>query len=268
VLSNETVYRKLQEGLGGCYERIAYSNVIKDIMKRYDCHSMLELNATYIAGVPAFNSIIFAQEGYDVTITVKDRDYEDGIQAWALTGQKANIFRWNDDCHTPFKDNEFDIVWNHLAIDQYKDPLPLVQEMARISKKLVLNLTLTPYNYGFVIHRLMHLARRKPYDHGYMRNALIPTVKRIHREAGLLPIASGGTDCPPWMDTVDEHFGGSMTYIDHYPKGIRDNWIWCSANPACRNHWLTRMFWNWEKSMPKWFVTLMSHHLYVASIKN
>jgi len=183
-------YIKLNEGLGGCYERIAYTNVMRDIMKQYGCKRMLELNATYIAGVPGFNSVIFAQEGYEVNLTVHKRDYEDTLRAWELVGQSAGIFNWQDDEKTLFADGYFDIVWNHLAFDQYKDPLPLVKEMARITRKggIVMNLTLTPYNYGFIIHRLMHLMKRKPYDHGYMRNALIPTVKKVHKQAGLTPV--------------------------------------------------------------------------------
>ena len=80
-------------------------------------------------------------------------------------------------------------------------------------------------------------------------------------------IETGGCDTPPWMDTVDEQMGGSMTYLDHYPKGIRDKWVWCSANSACREHPIVKGLWSIEKSLPDWFKVLMSHHLYCASVK-
>lgn len=262
-------YRKLNEGLGGCYERIVISNIMLRLMKEHNVKSMLELNATYIAGVPGFNSVIFKQEGYDVALSVRPRDYKDTIRAWTMTGllDGMRIVKLDSDIETPFGDNEFDLVWNHLALDQYKDPLPLVREMARISNNLVLNLTLTPYNYGFLLHKFMHWQQHKPWDHGYANNAIIPAIKKTHEKAGLIPLEWGGVDCPPWMDTVDEHFDGSMTYIDHYPKRVRDKWIWCSANPECREHWLVKLLWSWEEAMPTWFKILVSHHLYVASTK-
>ncbi|HJX45579.1 MAG TPA: hypothetical protein VJ399_00195, partial [Patescibacteria group bacterium] len=67
-------YEKLNEGFGGAYERIAYTNILKKLAKKYNAKKVLELNSTYIAGVPAFNSSILAQDGYDLTITVHTRD--------------------------------------------------------------------------------------------------------------------------------------------------------------------------------------------------
>ena len=80
-MSNE-IYAKLNEGLGGCYERVAFTNIIRSLAEKHGIKSMLELNATYIAGVPGFNSMIFNQAGYDVTITVRPRDYQDTLNAW------------------------------------------------------------------------------------------------------------------------------------------------------------------------------------------
>lgn len=267
--SDKAIYSKLNEGLGGCYERVAYTNIMRRIMQEHKVKSILELNATYIAGVPGFNSVIFAQAGYDVALSVRPRDFEDTLDAWDLIGlrDRVRIIQLDTDMGTPFRDGEFDMVWNHLAFEQYKDPLPLVREMARVSNNLVMNLTLNPFNYGFLLHKFMHWQQKKRWDHGYAENALIPALQKIHKEAGLEFVEWGGCDCPPWADTVDEHFGGSMTYIDHYPKGVRDRWIWCSANPACREHWLVNLLWSWEKAMPSWFKIFMAHHLYLASEK-
>jgi len=265
----DNIYQKVNEGIGGAYERIAYSNIIKKIAKKYNCQTILEHNATYIAGIPGFNSCLLAQAGLKVTITVHSRDYQDTLQAWRLLGlaDKAKIIEWNDDFQTPFSDNEFDFVWNHLAFEHYQNPLPLVQEMKRISKKVVMNLTLSPFNIGFPLHWLIHKIARKPWDHGYFKNTLISTMEKKHQEAGLKIIESGGCDVPPWMDTVDAKMGESMTYLDHSPKFIRDNWVWCSADPKIKNHWLIKMLWSWEKNMPEWFRRAVAHHLYTASLK-
>lgn len=261
------VYSKLNEGLGGCYERIAYTNIIKRIAEEYKCRSILELNATYIAGVPGFNSCLLAQAGYDVTVAVMPRDYEDTLKVWELTGLKADIVKISRDIRTPFLNGEFDMVWNHLAFEQHWKPTELVEEMARIAGKVVINLTLSPFNYGFLIHWLGHRLNGKAYDHGYARNATIGAMVKAHRACGLEVFETGGCDAPPWMDTVDAKIGDSMTYLDIFPKPIRDRWIWCSANPKCQEHRLVKLLWSWEKAMPDWFRKLFAHHLYVASRK-
>lgn len=262
-------YIKLNEGLGGCYERIAYTNIIKKLAKKYNAKKILELNSTFIAGIPAFNSSILVQDGYDVTITVHSRDYIDAVDAWktAHLYDKVKIIEWNDDFKTNFNEGEFDIVWNHLAIEHHKDPLPLLKEMARISNKLVITMTLSPFNIGFPIHWLVHKLCGKRWDHGYFKNTLISTMERIHRQVSLELIESGGCDVPFSVDTVDAKMGESMTYLDAMPKFIKDRWIWAAINPKCQTHWIVRFFWFLETRYPDWFRRATAHHLYTASIK-
>ncbi len=261
-------YAKLNEGLGGAYERIAYSNMIARIARKLECKSILELNATYIAGIPGFNSCLLAQKGeFDISVTVHKRDYTDAQHVWSITGLKSKLYLWEDDLCTPFKDRQFDLVWNHLAFEQQIDPYPLVKEMSRIANKAVVNLTLSPFNPGFGLHWLGHKLSGKPYDHGYIRNSTIGAMQKIHRQVGLKEIENGAADVPPWMDTVDAQMGNSMTYLDNYPKFMRSKWIWCSIDPECQTNWLTSLLWSWEAAMPSWFKKAIGHHLYVASAK-
>ena len=97
MLQNNNIYEKLNEGMGGAYERIAYTNIIKRIAQKYNCKNILELNATYIAGIPGFNSCLLAQSGYNVTVAVTERDYKDTKEVWRLTGLKANIVKIKSD---------------------------------------------------------------------------------------------------------------------------------------------------------------------------
>lgn len=259
-------YKLLNEGLGGAYERIAYSNRIISLAQRYGCKKILELNATFIAGIPGFNSCLLAQAGYDVTVTVNERDYEDTKHVWELTGLKANIVKLNGDEHSPFKEGEFDLVYNHLAFEHKENPQLLIREMKRVSNKLVINLTLSPYNLGFMIHRINHLLQHKPYDHGYAKQSVIGAMVKAHELSNLAVVETGGCDVPPWQDTVDAQISGSMTYMDNIPKA-RDKWIWTSINPECQNNKLVKLCWYMEKNMPNWFRILAAHHLYCASIK-
>lgn len=262
-------FNRLNEGFGGAYERIAYTNVLKRLAKKYGAKRVLELNSTYIAGVPAFNSSLLAQAGYDLTITVHRRDYPDAVHAWEVAGlaDKVKIIKWDDDFKTPFKKGEFDLVWNHLAMEHYQDPLSLLKEMKRVSCKLVVTMTLSPWNLGFLGHWLWHKIKGKEWDHGYIKNTLISTMERFHRQAGLKVIESGGCDDPTTPDTVDGQLGGSMTYLDSMPKFIRQRWVWTAINPTCQQHWLVKFFWFLERAYPEWFRRLTAHHLYTASLK-
>lgn len=262
-------YWKVDDGLGGSYERIAYSNIVEKLARRFGAKKILELNSTFIAGVPGFNSGILAQRGFDVTITVHSRDYKETKEVWDIVGlkDKVKIIKWDDDFKTPFRSGEFDLVWNHLAFEHYKDPKLLVDEMARVSRNLVINLTLSPFNIGFPIHFLLHKLTKKHWDHGYFRNTLISTMEKVHKKSGLKLVESGGCDDPPWVDTVDLEMGGSMRYFDVWPKKIADKWVWGATNPEVQNHWVIKMLWDWETSMPEWFRRITAHHLYTASQK-
>ena len=260
-------YSELDDGLGGTYERIAYGAMIERLAERFGARKLLELNATFIAGVPGFNSGILAQNGFDVTITVHSRDYRETLEAWKISGlsKRVRILEWNNDLEVPFGADEFDLVWNHLAFEHYRDPTPLVREMARVSKDLVMNLTLNPFNIGFPMHWVYHKLAGKEWDHGFLKNTLISTVKKTHITVGLTPVDWGGCDAPPWIDTVDLQIGGSMRYIGGAVGQRR--WVWGSTNPAARRHSLIRMLWRCEMLLPAWYRTLVAHHLYVASRK-
>ena len=260
---------EINEGIGGAYERIAYSNVIKRIAEENNCKSILELGATFIAGIPGFNSCLLSQDGFDVTVTVHSRDHKDTLEVWNnfKANGKVEIIKWNDNLKTNFQDGQFDLVWNHLAFEHYKNPESLVREMSRISNNIVANFTLSPFNVGFPFHWLMHKINKKPWDHGYFKNTLISTMEKVHKDSGLIHIESGGADDPPWVDTVDAAMGGSMTYFDYSPKAIKNNMSWCSINPKTQNHWLVKMLLSWEKNMPEWFRRHTAHHLYTISKK-
>jgi SAM-dependent methyltransferase len=260
-------YSVLDDGLGAAYERIAFSEIIKAYAERFGARKLLELNATFIAGIPGFNSCILAQDGYDVTITVHSRDYAETLEAWKLAGlgDRVKVLEWDDDLATPFAAGEFDMVWNHLVFEHYRDPTKLVREMARVSNNLVMNLTLNPTNIGFPLHWAYHKITRTRWDHGFIRNTLISTMKRTHQCAGLVPVGWGGVDTPPWIDTVDLQLGGSMQYVGGAVGSKR--WVWASTNPATRQHPLVRTVWRWERLLPEWYRTLVAHHRYAVSAK-
>lgn len=259
----------INEGIGGAYERLAYSDVIKKLAQENNCHSILELGATFIAGVPGFNSCLLAEAGFDVTVLVHPRDFEDTKAIWSTfkTTGKVNIIQGDNLLHAPFPDGQFDLVWNHLAFEHFAKPEELVHEMKRLSNNLVINFTLSPWNVGFPLHWLGHKLHKKAWDHGFFKHTTISSMEKAHRKENLIVLESGGTDVPPWMDTVDAQLGGTMTYLDYAPGKIKDSWKWNSVAPQTQNHPLVKMLLGWEDAMPDWFRRLTAHHLYTASKK-
>jgi len=260
---------EINEGIGGAYERLAYSAVIKKLAAEHGCRSILELGATYIAGVPGFNSCLLADAGFDVTILVHPRDLAETQAIWSTykTPGKVTILEGSDLLSTQFSEGQFDLVWNHLAFEHYPQPQKLVAEMSRIAKKIVINLTLSPWNVGFPLHWLGHKLHNKPWDHGYFGHTTIAAMEKAHQQENLVHLESGGCDVPPWMDTVDAQLGGTMTYLDYAPGAIKKSWKWNSVDPKTQNHGLIKMLLGWEAAMPDWFRRCAAHHLYVASKK-
>lgn len=270
AISKKTLelYDQFDDGLGGAYERIALFRVLDQWAKKFNVKKTLELNATFICGVPTFNSLLLTMAGYKVTIMVHSRDYQDALKIWKKASyfDKVKIVEWNNDLKTPFKNNSFDLVWNHLVVEQYDDPnpLPLIQEMKRVSKKLVYTSTLNSHGLGYWLHLLAHKMQKKPWDHGSLQYMLTSQLEKIYQKAGLKVLDSGGVDCPPWLDTGDSQVQGSMTYIKN---AIGKRWLWCLLDPKVPDRFLIRFFGALERNLPRWFKILNAHHLYVLGKK-
>jgi len=265
---NVDLYNKYDDGLGGAYERVAIFHVLDRFCKLNNVKKILELNATFICGVPAFSSALLALAGYEVTILVHSRDYKDAVNIWKGAGliDRVQIIEHNNDLHTNLESNSFDLVWNHLVIEQYDRPSPLelLLEMKRLSRKLVYTSTLNPYGVGYWIHNLVHKIGKKPWDHGSIKLMTISGMKEYFEKANLKIIDSNGVDNPPWLDTGDSMIQGSMTYVKN---AVGKKWIWSILDPDIARYLPIRLLANIENNLPSWFKQLTAHHLYVLGEK-
>lgn len=266
--NNLDLFNMYDDGLGGSYERIALFRVLDNACRLYGVRKILELNATFICGVPSFNSALLAMAGYDVTITVHSRDYKQAQDIWKNAGllDKVKIIEWNDDLKTPFESGSFDFVWNHLVFEQYDRPSPLglLLEMKRISRKLIYTSTLNPYGIGYWIHLFFHKMKNRPWDHGKRYFMTIKGMKEFYKKAKLKIIDYNGVDNPPWLDTGDSMIQGSMTYVKN---AVGKKWIWSILDPNIFEYRQIRILSNIEKNLPSWFKQLTAHHLYVIGEK-
>lgn len=266
IRTRDDLYKKLNEGVGGAYERIAYTRNILRIAKARGHRKVLEYEGSYIAGLPGFNSCLLARAGMDVTVSINPRDYPDSVHAWELLGLMwPNVHLIEDDGTLKLPEKAYDFVYNHLAFEHFEQPQVLLDEMARLSRDVVMNLTLAPYNPGFLMHRAVHTVQRKPWDHGCMGQMTIGALKKGHHASGLSLLETGAADVPPWIDTVDSRMAGSMTYAAAYGSWAANHWVWCSADPNTENKLLVKLFWHMEQEMPRWFQILVGHHLFAVS---
>ncbi|MDD5772159.1 MAG: methyltransferase domain-containing protein [bacterium] len=269
---NKNICRKFDDGLGAFYGRIAPITLLENLAKKNKLNSLLELNAVYIAHTPGFTSNMLTQDNFKAGVMVNSQDYDETVSAWKEVGlyDKACIVKGDDDTHTPFKDNEYDIVWNHSVFEKHANPEALVLEMKRISKKFVINFVYNYNNLGVKLHHWQHSLEKQEWDHGEILQSRMKTLTGVYKKCGLKIVETGGVDVPPWLCTLDLEIGGGRTYLRNIIEGDEKKakgWVWSTVDPDARNNIFANTFLNWEFSFPRWFKVLMAHHLYCIGEK-
>ncbi len=72
----------------------------------------------------------------------------------------------------PFSDNSFDIVWNQGVLEHFRDPVPVMKEMMRITRKggyvvIFIPVFLSPLQLVYLFCTSLHLMRLWPFDYQY-----------------------------------------------------------------------------------------------------
>jgi hypothetical protein len=78
-----------------------------------------------------------------------------------MTRDRCEITRTRDATNVP---KRFDLVWTFC--EQARDPVALIEKAIGLSEKFVLIVTQNRRNHGVIIHRLLHMLKRAPWDHG------------------------------------------------------------------------------------------------------
>ncbi|MEW6088092.1 MAG: methyltransferase domain-containing protein [bacterium] len=269
---DKNIIRKYDDGLGAFYGRLAPILLLEKLAGKHDLKSLLELNAVYIAHTPGFTSNLLTQDNFKAGVLVNSQDYEETVSAWKEAGlyDKASIVKGDDDTHTSFKDNEYDIVWNHSVFEKHHNPESLVKEMKRISRRFVVNFTSNYNNLGVKMHHRHHRLEKKEWDHGEISQSRIKALTETYKKCGLKIIETGGADVPPWLCTLDLEIGGGRTYVRNIIEGEEKKekgWVWSTVDPSARNNKYIKAFLNWESTFPRWFKVLMAHHVYCIGEK-
>lgn len=193
-------YPLFNEGYGTEYERYALNKFASRMVDRYNISSVLELPANGVMGAPGIKSLIFAKVGCDVTVAHPSEEFlSTAKKVWDAFGLDATFVKshW---LNSTFDDNSFDLVWNFCVYEHFDDPGAVIREMLRVTQQYVFIEIQNVFNIGYPLHRIHHLLRREPWDHGNPRQMKLSDVERVVTGHGASVVETGATDMPPWPD--------------------------------------------------------------------
>jgi len=190
------------EGLGSIYGRYVRKHLCQRLIAGHCVRTVLEVpcNAESYFASPGTQSVVFAEEDCEVTllhpekeIVTKTRDF------WNALGLRDTLVLHHTDLyHLPFKDDQFDLVWDFDYIPLFDDPGRFIAEMTRVSSNLIMIIVPNSKNIGYPLHSLLNILKRRQSLWGSRKWMTIKPVKQVLQSLGMEIIESGLVDMPPW----------------------------------------------------------------------
>jgi SAM-dependent methyltransferase len=281
-------YPLFHEGYGTEYERFALNRFVSRMVDRYGIHSILEMPANGVMGVPGIKSMIFAAAGCEVTVSHPSQEFLDNAkQVWDAFGLEATFARspW---IGSAFGSGSFDLVWNFCVFEHFADPGEVIAEMLRVTKGCIFLQIQNIHNIGLPIHRAFHAIRNEPWDHGEPASMDLSRLSGVIRENHGSILETGATDMPPWPDInigLRDMLSGRKPAPD-MPAGpgaglrpsvrTRDRAVLIGEirnfkQPAPKDELVYQMFRAWysvmETGMPFPLKRYLAHHPYIIAGK-
>lgn len=193
-------------GLGTTYERWALNRLLTRLHAINNIRTVLEAPGDGMTGISGINSLILGLRGARVSLLLPGVEHAElAKKVWAYHAPEAslNVYDAWDGERLPFRRGIFDLAWNFNVMTRHPDPLALLYEMARVSRKYVLICLPNRFNYAFWLHRLHHRVAGQPWDHGSIDLMQSKPWLQMMRETGLHVRRIYWLDCPWWPDIVD-----------------------------------------------------------------
>jgi len=183
------------EGLGTTYERFVRRQYLRKLVQRFNIKLVLEAYcATGLA-----DSLTLADMGCNVVLMDKSKPNLETIKSICRNHPLSNVQFLHGDLQTlPLNPCTFDLVCNSDVITHFETPLECINEMARVSKRLVLVFVPNRLHIGNLFFRL-YLGFTKPKSE--IREEFSMTVKtlcRVFERASLRIVEQGYIDVPLW----------------------------------------------------------------------
>lgn len=187
------------EGKGLDYERFALRKLFRRLVRKHQIRSVLEIPAKGEKAMPSIYSLAFAEAGCDVTLVNAE---EKSKSAWTGLDLPVEYREFDNLCETGLDAGTFDLAWNLMSLARAEDPVALLREMARVSRKYILFISVNRFNPGFFSHRLVHKLTGIPWNHGDIGFMNPFRTARFLRDNGLRIVKRGVVDTPPYPDSL------------------------------------------------------------------
>ncbi len=254
---------KHDEGLGTVYERIILNNILKHIKTKYNITSVLEAPAYGMTGLDGINSVALALEGCAVTVVDwDDRRLENTRLLWTelKLGDKVSTKKCDDCSILPFEEDSFDLVWNFAALWHVKDGFKLLEEMCRVSSKVVFVCIPNTTQPGYLIRKTLAPDFFRKINERWIN---LSKIKSLLLKQGMNIVEEGIFDIPPWPDTgmpakkiLPNKNKWRWSIIDYY-KGVDPQLEKKINKYALIEH----------APLPQTLKLLWAHHRYVVALK-
>jgi SAM-dependent methyltransferase len=275
----EPVWKKYltdwNEGLGVVYERFVLNDYLDQLADRYQLETVLEAPLYGMAGVSGINSVRLAERGCEVTLVDNNSERLEGVtNIWDRLALPVTFIYHQDFARLPFADNTFDLAWEWAGLWYLPDAGALLQELARVSRKLVFVAMPNNIQVGYLLRKYVIDRDFFPtVDEGWVH---MGRIKKTLKAAGVKFIDEGVLDVPPWPDTVMpaadvlKRLGIKSKKLEAQFTG--DGWTWSTMayylgeRPDLRDQ-VMKYAWLDHAPIPWQLKTIWAHHRYVLGEK-
>lgn len=126
------------EGLGTLYDRVILEDFFDLFIKKHNIKNVLDCPSFGMTGFSGINSAYLASKGVQVTVCEDNLERLNWVKKlWENIGLDANFVLIDDWSKIPFKNQEYDLVWNLSALWYLKkyNISTLIDELGRVTRK-------------------------------------------------------------------------------------------------------------------------------------
>jgi hypothetical protein len=194
----EHYFETRHEGLGTTYERLVLHEYFRRIRDQYDVKTVLEAPVFGMTGISGINSLWWAMQGAQVTLVDHSRKRLAAIEnIWNELSLEIQLgYDLGTYSSLPFEDGEFDMSWNFAALNRVLGVEGLLQELSRVTRKVIFICVPNRLNLFRPIRKLL-LKERAPLGHFRMSSFFI---EKSMAASGWQLREKGFLDAPPWPD--------------------------------------------------------------------
>jgi hypothetical protein len=264
VMDNwEDYFRHRDEGLGTTYERLMLHRIFSRINEKFQIKTVLEVPSFGMTGISGINSLWWAIRGKQVTMIDNDEQRIKHMRMlWKELEFDAKIFY----CHyksIPLEANSIDLVWNFAALWFLKDLNFFLNDLKRISRKIIFICVPNAENLVFRLRKLL-FGRNTELCY---KNIHANHIKKQIKDQQWRLSEEGYFDIPPWPDIpVKKEVLLSKFKLDFLLKETDAKSTAASILDyfSGNEEELEKRFKKWQflENSPKFFQRYWAHHRY------